>query len=75
MVCTYLSSDADSNGSADILNIDADFDQTIDFQLESRPSATVNIQLLDSETSEHVDTLGLISLMRKMSLARLSFQR
>ena len=46
--------DADSNGTADILNIDADFDQTIDFQLESRPSATVNIQLLDSETSEPV---------------------
>ena len=27
--------DGDSNGTADILNIDADFDQTIDFQLES----------------------------------------
>ena len=67
--------DADSNGTADILNIDADFDQTIDFQLESRPYATVNIQLLDSETSEPVRFLGLISLMRKMSLARLSFQR
>ena len=29
--------DADSNGSADILNIDADFDQTIDFHSNPAP--------------------------------------
>jgi hypothetical protein len=43
--------DGDSNGSADVLTIDANFNQSIDFVLESRPSATINIKLLDSNTS------------------------
>jgi len=46
--------DGDSNGSADTLTIDADFNQSIDFVLESRPSATINIKLIDANTSDPV---------------------
>ena len=43
--------DGDSNGLADVLTINANFNQSIDFVLESRPSATINIKLIDSNTS------------------------
>ena len=46
--------DGDSNGSADALTIDADFNQSIDFVLASRPSATINIKLIDANTSDPV---------------------
>ena len=46
--------DGDSNGTADVLTINAGFNQVLDFQLESRPSATINIKLVDANTSEPV---------------------
>ena len=45
--------DADDNGEADIVKIDENL-TGIDFVLESRPSATVTIKLLDGNTSEPV---------------------
>ena len=45
--------DADSNGTADVVSITSNI-TGIDFVLESRPTATVTIKLLDANTSEPV---------------------
>ena len=52
----YLSQlyDADDNGSADIVSITAGFADQIDFVLESRPTATLTLQLVDANTSEPI---------------------
>ena len=45
--------DADNNGSADTVSITSNI-TGIDFVLESRPTATVTVKLLDANTSEPV---------------------
>ncbi|MDG0965450.1 MAG: carboxypeptidase-like regulatory domain-containing protein [Opitutales bacterium] len=46
--------DGDSNGTADILKITPNFSDQINFVLESRPTATVSIKLVDANTSEPI---------------------
>ncbi|MFL2929163.1 MAG: hypothetical protein ACJZ72_11350 [Opitutales bacterium] len=52
----YLSKmyDRDSNGTADIVQITPNFSDQINFVLETRPTATVSIKLVDANTSEPI---------------------
>ena len=53
----YLSKmyDRDSNGTADIVEITPNFSDQINFVLETRPTATVSIKLVDATTSEPIE--------------------
>ena len=65
--------DADDNGEVEVVTIDGNL-TGIDFVLESRPSATVTIKLLDVTFVNLSNTHGLISSTQKMSTLQSSFQ-